>query len=317
MHSGEYDPPMHETIDTPPRLPGRPPEGHKGTFGSVGIVGGSSGEDPRMIGAPALAALGAVRAGCGLVRIAAPAPILDHTLTIAPFATGLALPVDAGGSLDASGSAERFDDLATSCDAMAVGMGMGRSPAVDAIVLRAALREDRPCVLDADGLNSLCGMPSFWEDLHAGLVLTPHPGEARRLLGALSMTDTGDPAGPAHERDAVCASIARRLGCVVVLKGPGTVVSDGLRSWRCDAGGPALGTGGTGDVLSGVIAGLIAQHAQGVGLFDCARAGVEAHARAGDGWQAEHRATGGMTPGDLAERIPDAVERMRTGSTAF
>lgn len=302
---------MHETVDTPPRLPRRPGDGHKGTFGSVGVVGGSAGDDPRMIGAPALTALGAVRSGCGLVKIAAPMPILDHVLTLAPFATGVALPVGDDRTIDAAGSAERFDELAISCDALCVGMGMGRSAGVDAVVLRAVLQEDRPCVLDADGINSLCDMPAFWEDVRGDLVLTPHPGEARRLLAALALTDAGDPAASDDERTAACVAIARRLGCVVVLKGSGTVVSDGLRAWTCGAGGPALGTGGTGDVLAGVIGGLIAQHGSAIGLFECARAGVLAHASAGDAWARASHATGGMTPLDLAQHVPGEVERLR------
>lgn len=303
---------MYETIDTPPRLPHRPTDGHKGTFGSVGIVGGSAGDDPRMIGAPALAALGAVRSGCGLVKVGAPSPVLDHVLTLAPFATGVAFPVGDDRSLDTAGSAERFDELTVSCDTLAVGMGMARSAGVDAVVLRAVLQEDRPCVLDADGLNALCAMPAFWEDVRADLVLTPHPGEARRLLDSLSLTGVGDPAGSEDDRIAACVAIAQRLGCIVVLKGAGTVVSDALRAWTCRAGGSALGTGGTGDILAGVIAGLIAQHGRSIGLFECARAGVEAHAQAGDAWQTEHDATGGMTPSDLADRIPLQVEKLRT-----
>ncbi|MEM9373039.1 MAG: NAD(P)H-hydrate dehydratase [Planctomycetota bacterium] len=302
---------MHETIDRPPRLPPRPRDGHKGTFGSVGILGGSAGDDPRMIGAPALAALGAARSGCGLVRIAAPAPVLDAVLTVAPFATGMPFPVSADGSIDPTGSVQQVDALVGSCDALAVGMGVGRSPGVDAVVLRAVLQEARPCVLDADAINTLCAIPAFWEDCRADLVLTPHPGEARRMLDALAMRDAGNPAGTPDERVSVCIGISRRLGCVVVLKGSGSIVSDGLQAWTCTAGGPALGAGGTGDVLAGVIAGLVAQHGRDIGLYECARAGVEAHAHAGDAWQQRHRATGGMTPSDLAGLIPGEVERLR------
>ncbi len=305
---------MHETVETIPPLPARPADGHKGAFGRVGVVGGSAADDPRMIGAPALAALGAARAGCGLVKIAAPAPILDAVLTLAPFATGLALPMTPDGP-DPALSAQRFDELAAGSDALCVGPGLGRSPGAQALTLRAMLQEDAPAVLDADALNTLCAMPEFWRDLRARLVLTPHPGEARRLLDALGLR--ADPAGNDAQRTEACVSLARRLGCVVVLKGAGTVVSDGLRAWTCRAGHPCLGTGGTGDVLAGVIAGLIAgliaqQHARpGRDLFACAQAGVQAHARAGEAWAAEHHATGGMVPTDLADLIPAQVEALR------
>lgn len=308
---------MPDLIDAIPPLPPRPADGHKGSFGRVAVVGGCAADDPRMIGAPALAALGAVRSGCGLVRVAAPAPILDRVLAMAPFATGLALPTGSDGDLDGPGAAERFDQLTGQSDAIAVGVGLGRSDGARAVVVRAALQEDAPLVLDADGLNLLATMPEFWRDLRAHAVMTPHPGEARTLMNALSLPagESHDPAGDRSARMAACAAIAQRLGCVVVLKGAGTVVSDGLRAWVCDAGHPCLATGGTGDVLAGVIAGLIAQARAGRGatpdLFACAQAGVEAHARAGMAWARVHHASGGMTPTDLADLIPPQVERLR------
>lgn len=310
---------MPDLIDTIPPLPARPADGHKGTFGSVAVVGGCAADDPRMIGAPALAAMGAVRSGCGLVRIAAPAPVLDRVLAMAPFATGLALPTNAEGGLDGPGAAERFDRLSAQSGALAVGMGLGRSDGARAVVIRAMVQEDAPLVLDADGLNLLASLPEFWRDLRAHAVLTPHPGEARTLIRALSLPAGADhdPAGDRPARIAACAAIARRLGCVVVLKGSGTVVSDGLRAWVCAAGHPCLATGGTGDVLAGVIAGLIAQARAGRGLtpdlFACAQAGVEAHARAGMAWAEATDATGGMTPDDLAGFIPAQIERLRDG----
>lgn len=315
---------MHETVDSIPPLPPRPVGGHKGTFGRVGVVGGSAQADPRMVGAPALAAIGAVRAGCGLVKIAAPGPILDAVLTLAPFATGLALPTDAGGGLTSPGSAERFDEMAAQSDALVVGPGLGRSDGARAMVLRAVLQEDAPAVLDADGLNLLCAVPEFWRDIRAGLVLTPHPGEAGRLMESLSIR--GDPAGSEDQRVDACVSIARRLGCVVVLKGAGTVVSDGLRAWTCRSGHPCLGTGGTGDVLAGVIGGLVAglvaglsagpraglaPAAAGWDLFGRVQAAVQAHAAAGEAWARANDASGGMAPGDLAGLIPAQIERLR------
>lgn len=300
----------HEIIETIPPLPPRPRDGHKGTFGRVGVVGGCASDDPRMVGAPALAALGAARAGCGLVKVAAPEPILDAVLTLAPFATGLALPSGPGGP-DPAGSAQKFDELASGADALCVGVGFGRSDGARAVVLRAVLQEDAPAVIDADGLNILASEPEFWRELRADLVLTPHPGEARRLMEALSLR--GDPAGDGPARTDACVALARRLGCLVVLKGAGTVVSDGLRAWVCRAGHPCMATGGTGDVLAGVLAGLIAQSRSGPGrdLFSIVQAGVQAHAAAGEAWAEANMAGGGMTPTDLAGLIPARIEALR------
>ncbi|MFK7883192.1 MAG: NAD(P)H-hydrate dehydratase [Phycisphaerales bacterium] len=302
---------MHELIHRRPSLPPRRNDGHKGTFGRVGIIGGCASDQARMIGAPALAAIGAVRSGCGLVRLACPEPTLNEALGLVPFATGIGLPVDRSGHLEASESAQCFDELAMGSDALVVGPGLGHSTGASALVLRTVIQEDAPVVLDADGINLLCAMPEFWTDVRANIVFTPHPGEARRLTEALSIR--GYPAGDSEQRIAVCVALALRLGSIVILKGAGTVVSDGIRAWVCDRGHPCMATGGTGDVLAGVIGGLIAQ-ARAIGradLFECARAGVLAHSLAGEAWARETSAAGGMTPSELAELVPIEVDRLR------
>ena len=137
------------------------------------------------------------------------------------------------------------------------------------------------------------------------VILTPHPGEYRTLAGALGI-DT-DPVDPDRRADAA-RDLAGRLGCVVVLKGAGTVVSNGIDTWTNDSGNVALATAGTGDVLTGVIAGLVAQG--GLSLYDCARLGVHLHGLAADRWTARHGDTG-LLASDLLDELPDTIAQLR------
>ena len=302
-----------QRIETLINLPERAADGHKGTFGSVGIIGGCAGMHigdefaATMLGAPAFAAMGAVRAGCGLVKIAAPAPIIEAVLTLAPFATGFGLDVDTKRAITPSNAAPIFDELTRTTNAIVVGMGMGTGYETEQIVTRLIGQEDVPIVLDADGLNSLAGIPDFTHDVRATMILTPHPGEAKRLMNALGIT--GDPAGGESSRVQACAALAQRIGCIVVLKGKGSVVSDGRRCWVCHRGHQAMGVGGTGDVLSGVIGSMIAQGNKD--LFMACALGVQAHAIAGERWVSSHQSTGGMIADELADKLPEAVESLR------
>jgi len=277
----------------------------------------------RMIGAPALAALGALRAGAGLAVVLAPEPVLGAVLTIAPSATGAVLPTDETGAIIAHSGAQTLDRVLDRSDVLAIGPGLGSGQSVEQLVLRAVSQTRVPVVVDADALNALARTPTFDKDFHANAVLTPHPGEFARLAAVLGIAE--DPTDPATRPEAAQA-LARRLGAVVVLKGAGTVVSDGQRVWTCRAGHPCLATAGTGDVLTGVIAGVIAQYGPrsgqshqpaklenpaGLDLFDAARAGVLAHALAGERWAAEHKASAGLLAGELAALIPLACESIR------
>lgn len=318
---------MTTITDEPlPILPARDARGHKGTFGTVGVVGGCALPASRMIGGPALTAIAALRSGCGLAKLAAPTGVLDAMLTIAPSATGVALPTDADGAVISHEAARVFDSLTRASDCVAIGPGLGAGEGVRSLAFRAINQEDRPVVVDADAINALAELPEFHRDFRATAVLTPHPGEFRRL--AQSMGLDLDPIHPGTRADAA-ATLARTLGCVVALKGAGTVVCDGVRVWVCNTNNPALATAGTGDVLTGVVASLIAQfhkrpivagertvtsEAQGgLSLFDCARLAVVAHSRAADAWEASRAATGGMLASELADLLPAAVESLRAG----
>lgn len=303
-----------------PKLPARDPHGHKGTFGTVAVIGGCADDRSRMIGAPAIAALAALRSGAGLARVLCPGPILNEAIAINPSATGVALPTGRGGALVPHEAAEVFDTHTQSADSIVIGPGLGwnadpldpLAEGTRAIVLRAILHADVPLVIDADALTALASTPDFARDFRAAAILTPHPGEHKRLATALSLPLAGEDDA---SRLAACEALARRIGCIVVLKGVGTVVSDGQQSWKCEHGHACLATAGTGDVLSGLLGGLLAQHAKPsarprFSLFETACIGVQAHALAGELWAKEH-AQAGLVAKELADLLPAVLDKMR------
>jgi ADP-dependent NAD(P)H-hydrate dehydratase len=306
-----------------PSLPPRPEHGHKGTFGTVCVVGGRADEQRIMVGGPALSALAALRSGCGLAVLAVPTPIMAAALVIAPVATGLALPVDEGGSIKPSDAAQLLDRHMSQFQCIAVGPGLGTTTAVQQVVVRLIAQDQTPLVIDADALNCLAGLPDFHRDLRAQAVLTPHPGEYERLASALGIKH--DPINPGT-REIAAQDLARRLGCVVVLKGRHTIISDGLNTYINYTGNVALASGATGDVLTGMLAGFIAQFFKaplgtgarqigalqqgGMSLLDCARLAVHAHGLAADLWAELHGAAG-MLATDLLNEIPAALRLIR------
>src|SRR5205085_8717205 len=156
------------TVTRPPALPSRPAEGHKGMFGRVLVVGGNEG----MIGAPVMSGTAALRSGAGLVQIAVPRSILSAAISITPELIGLGLG-------KASGK-DQLLDAAQKADAVVIGPGLGRTPEAEARVTR-LVRLAKPMVLDADGLNLLAAGKRWPTYFHARAVLTPHPGEMKRL----------------------------------------------------------------------------------------------------------------------------------------
>lgn len=290
---------MSETSGSLPKLPERPEAGHKGDFGTVLVVGGSS----TMIGAPALAATGAIRGGVGLAQIAAPANILALCLTTEPAATGLPLPP----GYQPSEIDRALSDLLQRVDertVLAIGPGMGIGPGQQTLI-QTMLRHGRPVVLDADGLNNLQSMADAAHLSRCPLVLTPHPGEFRRLAPLVNVRE--DPTDPA-QRPAAAEKMATGFRATVVLKGARTVISDGRQTVVNRTGNPALATGGSGDVLSGLIAALIAQ---GMSVFEAAHLGAHLHGLAADLW-AEQNGPAGLHPRDLTDRIPLAMQRIRS-----
>lgn len=282
------------TVTHPPAPPPRPADAHKGTFGTVLIIGGSA----TMIGAPAIAARAAFRTGSGLVKLATDPAVLPFALTIEPCATGLPLP----GALDQQ--LTRLDAVDPEAKAvLAIGPGMGQANEGYELVV-ALLRGRRAVVLDADGLNLLAQSDYRHTPGGAPLVLTPHPGEFRRLATPLGIRH--DPTDPTQRRDAA-AALAEAHEAVVVLKGRQTVVSDRQRAYVNESGHSALGTAGSGDVLTGVIASLIGQ---GMAPFDAATLGVHVHGRAAERWVAT-QGESGLRALDLCDHLPAAMQQHR------
>jgi ADP-dependent NAD(P)H-hydrate dehydratase / NAD(P)H-hydrate epimerase len=282
-------------------LPDRPPDGHKGRFGHVLVAAGSRGK----AGAAALAAEGAARAGAGLVTVACPAganAILQGAL---PEAMCAPLAETAEGEL-AAAAADDLVRLAAERDALVLGPGVGRSAEPRALVRRVARAARVPLVLDADGIVAFAGEPELLRERASTAVLTPHPGEAGALLGR-------DAADVNRDRIGAARAIAERTGAVVVLKGAATVVADPDGRVRVNpTGGPVLGTGGTGDVLAGVVGALLAQ---GLAPFDAASAGAYLHGAAGD-LLADEIGRAGILAGDVARALPQAAEALRRAAEA-
>jgi NAD(P)H-hydrate epimerase len=293
-----------------PPLPARPEGGHKGTFGTVCVLGGCARHDVRMLGAPALVARAALRAGCGLARVLAPEPIMDGVIALCPSATGLPVATDHERRMIPHEAARVLDESLAGAACLVVGPGLGSGEEVQAPSLRAVQQENVPVVVDADALNALAEIPELPRDFRAAAILTPHPGEYRRLASSLNIAL--DPVAP-ESRPAAAEALAQRLGCIVVLKGHGTIVTDGHRTWTNDTGGSELSTAGTGDVLSGLIAGIVAQHVanKSLSLLDAARLGVRAHGLAGEMWRHTYGAQAGLLAMDLTSMIPAALESLR------
>ena len=285
-----------ELVKVLPSVPSRPIDAHKGTFGTVIVLGGCS----TMVGAPALCAGAALRSGVGLVKVAVPATILQAVIAIEPSATGIALSDDVDSAMTLLAQADP-DQRAV----LAVGPGWGND-AQRSTLLEMILLGKRTVVLDADGLNMLSMSRRPRPQPGPPLIMTPHPGEFRKLAVAIGITER--PTEPA-DRSHAAARLATAHKAVVVLKGRGTVVCDGNRCYVNTSGNPALATAGTGDVLTGTIASLCAQ---GLGPFDAAVLGVHLHGFAADLWSAEHGPSG-LTARDLADRLPDAFEQYRSG----
>jgi NAD(P)H-hydrate epimerase len=262
-----------------------------------------------MMGSAVLASLGALRAGAALCTIAAPEPLLPHMLAANPSATGLALPVGEDGQLIPSAVAALLDTHGGKWKSLAIGPGLGTGFAAQQIVLRLVAQENhRPMVIDADALNCLSMSADFAKDFRARAVLTPHPLEYARLAKALEIQSHVEPPA-APDRKNAAERLAQRLGAVVVLKGHGTVVTDGARTWVCARGNDALAIGGSGDVLTGITAGMLAQF-PGLGVLECACLAVEAHARAAEVWVARAGGTAGLLAAELAAEVPNVLPQM-------
>jgi len=284
-----------------PRLAPRRRNAHKGDFGRVLIVGGSRG----MIGAVALASNAALRGGAGLVTFAAPETIQLCVAVLCPCATSRPLACRKSGELAAQSVAQMLQAVG-GCDVLAIGPGMAVGPGQRRL-LRAALGQEKPLVVDADGLNNLAAVDAWPSLANCPLVLTPHPGEFARLTGR-GVKDI-----QADREKATLAAVngwRRRSGgkrpLVCALKGAGTVVSDGRRLFVNATGNPGMATGGSGDVLTGLIGALIGQ---GLAPFEATCLAVHCHGRTGD-LAAEKLGQVSLMATDLLDYLPAAMKEV-------
>lgn len=279
-----------------PWLPKRRASSHKGTFGHAGIIAGSSGKS----GAAALAAKAALRSGAGLVTVATPAGVQASVASGTPEVMTLPLPETAEHTL----SREALPPLQTFLQSRsAIGMGPGLSThAATADVIRTLIAQcDRPLVIDADALNTLAGHTSLLRSRPLSPILTPHPGEMARLLGESTAEAVN------RNRLGIAQDFARTHSSIVVLKGARTILAhpDGATSIS-PTGNPGMATAGTGDVLTGILAGLLAQ---GVSPWEAAQSGVFLHGLAGD-LAARTYGYPSLMAGDLLAYLPQALNEV-------
>ena len=310
---------MIKQIPSPiPVLPDRERTGHKGTYGTVALLGGSAA----MSGAVKLAGGAALGAGAGLVRLLVPSVIHSTAASFRPEYTVFPLSADKKGCLSLS-SLFRIESLLAGVSAVGVGPGLGRSLGLDLIVSRLFFSLSLPAVFDADALNALANQNIFINGAsHARLVkrtqpvslpapriLTPHPGEFFRMfqqrIGGGQNERVEAAVQFVQNFQRICSSDPASL--VLVLKGANTVVTDGNRIFVNDTGNPGMGTGGSGDVLTGVIAALVAQ---GLPCYEAAVLGVHIHGIAGD-LAAETKGETSLTAADLLDFLPPAFQEAK------
>ena len=282
-------------------VPPRPPVSHKGTYGRVLVVAGSTG----MTGAAALASEAALRAGAGLVTLAIPKhlnPILEGLL---PEVMTLPLPETEIGSLSVSATAAILKFAEKTKSVLAIGPGISQHPETVTFV-HELIREHREhklglrMVIDADGLNAIAKTPEILSLLDRETVLTPHPGEMARLTHTRVSTLEAD-------RIRTAQTFASEHGVVLVFKGAPTVTADANGNvWINSTGNPGMGTGGMGDVLTGIIAGLMAQ---GLSTERAAPLAVYIHGLAGD-IVSERSGMHGLIASDVLKAVPQAISSL-------
>lgn len=308
------NPPDFQRYTTPPRLAPRSPDAHKGVCGRVAVVAGSLG----MSGAAYLAGLAALRGGAGLVQVLTAARVQPILATLEPSLLTMPLMEDASGRIELlefcgskahspPGGALRV--LREWAGVVALGPGLGQSPALAQAVTLAVRETTAPLVLDADGLNAIAGVAvTLVQARQAATVLTPHPGEFLRLLAGAGIPPPANPDWATDDAQREKLALAYRAACgqktVLVLKGRRTLVVGVEGIYVNSTGNPGLATGGMGDVLTGLIAALIAQ---GMSPFAAACFAVHVHGAAAD-IVARRVGAIGYLAREVADALPQALE---------
>lgn len=264
-------------------LPDRKPDSHKGDYGKILLLCGSMG----YTGAAALAAMGALRMGAGLVYLGVTQSIYAIEAVKLTEAVVFPLP-DRDGMLDAS-ALDKLLPMLENMDAVLMGPGLGISPGTEAVVTTVLRQYDGPVVLDADGINLMTAHKDILRGRTAPTILTPHAGEFVRFGGVLS-----------EDRTESALKLAVELGCLVLLKGHRTVITDGHRIYVNPTGNPGMAVGGSGDVLAGMIVSLLGQGIEPLAATACA---AWLHGAAGDRC-AQTLGQYGMLPSDMLQELP-------------
>jgi len=285
-------------ISNIPRLNSRAKDAHKGDFGKVCIIAGSVG----MSGAAAIAGRAALRAGAGLVRVATPESVLPIVASIEPSFTTIPLAEDGLGRISAR-AVNSILDAVSKNDAVAFGPGVGVSVELRSVLENLIAQEDLRLVIDADGLNNLSRMADWPARVKAKVILTPHPGEMKRLWEGVFREQM-----PA-DRQEQAGQLAEETGTIVVLKGAGTIVTDGQEVYVNKTGNPGMATAGVGDVLTGIITALIGQR---LSNFHAAVLGVYVHGLAGD-IAAKKTGQVSLIATDIIESLPEAFLQDKYG----
>lgn len=264
-------------------LPDRKPDSHKGDYGRILLLCGSMG----YTGAAALAAMGALRAGAGLVYLGVPQSIYAIEAVKLTEAVVFPLP-DRDGMLDAS-ALDKLLPMLENMDAVLMGPGLGVSQGTEAVVTTVLRQYDGPVVLDADGINLMTAHKDILRGRTAPTILTPHAGEFVRFGAVLS-----------EDRTESAVKLAEDLGCIVLLKGHRTVITDGHRIYVNPTGNPGMAVGGSGDVLAGMIVSLLGRGIEPLAATACA---AWLHGAAGDRC-AQTLGQYGMLPSDMLQELP-------------
>jgi hydroxyethylthiazole kinase-like uncharacterized protein yjeF len=283
--------------DVAPLIGPRPAESNKGSYGHLLLVGGSFGK----AGSVAMAGMAALRAGAGLSTVATPKSVLNTVAGFHPELMTEPLAETEAGTISSS-ALSRIDELAKGMSVIAIGPGISRDPQTAELVRTAVTKLQLPMVVDADGLNAFEGRTDELIGKGRTLVITPHPGEMARLVGC-TIADVQ------KDRLGVARKFAREHELIVVLKGHRTLVvqPDG-EAWVNTTGNPGMATGGTGDILTGMVAGMIAQNPKQA--FLAVLAAVHLHGLAGDVMR-ERVGEHSLVATDLLKGLPEAFRRTR------
>lgn len=276
--------------------PKRERDAHKGIFGTVLIISGSSS----MRGAAAFAALGALKSGAGLVKVASVEKCIDTVSVLAPEATYLEMECDDYGYMLFDTSKEMLMKAMEKASAVVIGSGMGVTNDTMEIVRFVVENSPCPVVIDADGINCIARDIEILVNKKSHVILTPHPGEMARLLNCDAQTINDN-------RIMVAEKYAEKYDITIVLKGAGTIISDRFNTAANHTGNAGMSKGGSGDILSGIIGSAVAQ---GFSPYDAACAGVYMHGLAGDA-AAEKYGQEAMLPRDIIDCLSDAFRILK------